>query len=65
MKNQRNLCYNNHPVTSSKDLEIHNVSDKEFKTVLKKFNELKKTLKDNSMKSGKQYINKMKKLSKT
>jgi len=35
--------HNNLPVTESKDMEIYNLSDKEFKkAVLRKFNELKR-----------------------
>ena len=58
MKNQGNMTspkdHNNLPVTKHKDMEIYDLPDKKFQiAILRKCSELQKTLKDNSVKSGK------------
>lgn len=77
MKNQGNRTspkdYNYRPVTDLKDMKIYNLHGKDFEiAILRKLNELlqkqinkqNKTLKDNSMISGKQYMNKTRSLTK-
>lgn len=68
MKNQDNVTppkdYSNLPITKPKNIEICDFPDKEFKVaVLRKLNELQENA-DNSVISGKQYMNKMKSLTK-
>lgn len=47
---------NNFPVTKTKEMETCNLTNKEFKIVVfRKLSELKKTQKDSSTKSEKQY----------
>lgn len=76
-KNQGNMTpkvnHNNFLITKDKNMEISDLSNKECKiAILRKLNELlqkqinkqNKTLKDNSMISGKQYMNKTRSLTK-
>lgn len=64
MENQGNMIspknHNNLLITEHKDMKISDLLDKEFKVIiLKKLSELQEAKKDNSAKSGKQYMNKM------
>lgn len=70
MKNQGNMTWpkghNNFSVTNLKEMEIYDLSDKEFKIVLLRGGQWKtrKCKKNSSAVSGKQYKNKMRSLTK-
>ena len=64
MKNPRKMIpsmeHNNFLVTDLEEIEIYKLPGREFKIiVLRKLSELQETKMDNSMKSGKQYMAKM------